>query len=358
MPDEKMCCGLMPGYELLFERGNVVSIYNINAQSVELKIGLKSPEAVRVFKMFDGTKTLAECLEGTSDETADSVRNVIDKYIGRVFCMKSQKEADHASRHAKNFLLNNSESFKFHPFQMRGILRDDIAASRIVLFGCGLLGMEIYEQLRTIGVSDFVFIDSGRVTSDDVHYSGWYSETDISSPRIDVIKEKLRGDSSVNTEFFGSMEEAGDISADDKKVLAVVCEEGITRERLISFNRMFIERNIRWVSVYVDSEKISVGPYIIPGVTSCIECFGEQGKYEFPLYYGFNCTEMTAERLAASVFANEFYYIAGDVCECLIKDVSLSLCRQFIIKKRDLEAYRNEIAIDCSCICHSKESGK
>lgn len=355
MLDRTMSYGIMPDYELLFESGNILDIYNIKSQSIELKFNLKGAESIRVFKMLDGTKSLSECLKGASAETAANVCIVLEKYLGKIFYAHSSGKEDYLSRHSKNFLLNNSESFKIHPFQMRSVLSREIAESRIVICGCGILGMEIYDQLISTGVRDIVFADAKDVTSDDVHYSSYYDKEDLFKRRIDVLRNKFKGSENSEFDFYDNVEAAFSREKRGKKVLAVVCEDVITTERLLQLNVFFNRKGIRWVNIYVDSEKISVGPFVIPGVTSCIECHCDRSAFEFPLYYGFNCTDITSNRLAASVFANELFFIAGNICEYLIKDVSLTLCRQFIIKKRDFIVYQNEIVIDCSCTCHRSE---
>ncbi|MDF2843329.1 MAG: hypothetical protein K0R00_1755 [Herbinix sp.] len=352
MMDVSLRYRLKVNYIFLYE-GDFVYIYNHKDERVVLRVKLNQ-EFISALKKIDGVKTLKEVATGLDEHTTNQLMILIQKYLNIYFevCELNSLNESIVNYSIKNFIYHHAGAFKLPPFEMIRLIKQSVFDAHIMLIGCGVLGNEILHSLLEMGIKNYILVDSKKVGTFDAKWSYFFDcKSPMQDRKTNIYDNVQKRYSDVQLQSVDDCE--GYLSTlrveDKQKIFSIVCEDEVQTEDLYHYNQLFHKSNIKWTSIYVDSEKIAIGPTIIPKVTGCLNC--KAGSYEAPVYNGFNTVQLYSFQLAASLLAHDIYNHLSDQEEYLIKDISLTLGKQFVIKFFGLNGYSNELLIDPHCNC-------
>ena len=348
MLDNSLRYKLKSDFVFLYDEEHVY-IYNYKEEKILVKI--KVPESVRnAMKKIDGVMTIGEVLETLDSKEEKLVCMIIEKYMDVFFerCNEDETSGNVHDFLIKKYVQNNMGAFKKTAIEMIEVVKNAVSKSKIVIVGCGILGSDILSNILEFGIKNIVLVDSKKVTAFDSIWAVYTKGCIIGDDRKKVIKNAIEGIySNINIETYNTLEEIAHIL--DENTYCIVCEDNLNKEMLLYYNDKFLESKSKWVSVYIDSEKISVGPTIIPNVTGCLNC--SAASYEFPENNGFSVSVPHGYKMASSILTYDLLNYICDVGDYLINDISVTLGKQFIVKLKGLEGYSNELLIDPKCKC-------
>lgn len=337
--------------------GDYVFIYNYIEEKVLIRVQLDSKMIV-VIKKLDGIKKLREAMQGLDQQECAKMLRFLTRLKDKYFmeCGKEQENAAFSSYGVRSFVNHNLGSFKVIPFEMINLLHKAILETRIVLVGCGVLGNELLYSLLEMGIRQFTLIDNQEVGSMDKRWAYFCKKSDQAAVRNQWVAKVAKEEySDASFTLYENLEEYLACQKDEQecKSYCIVCKDEIEKEELLLYNDLFIKYDMKWTSVYIDSEKVSIGPTIIPRVTGCLECTTH--SYEWPIYNGFNMVQLDSFHLAASLLAEDIYCHLGNIHEYIIKDISFTLGKQFVINLSGFNGHSNELIIDPRCNCRDKK---
>jgi bacteriocin biosynthesis cyclodehydratase domain-containing protein len=171
---------------------------------------------------LDGERTLNMLLDGVEPAFRAEAERFFRMMHARGYLLSGQGPADPAEARTVYWELNVPDP---------AVAAARLAAAHVVIFGAGAVGTALAASLAEAGV--------GRRT---VH------------PRTALL-----GD-------------APDAACAEATVIALA-SDGMSLAGVDAVNALAIERGIPWMLVRIDRTRALIGPYVIPGETSCFVCY-------------------------------------------------------------------------------------
>lgn len=153
-------------------------------------------------------------------------------------------------------------------------LQQTLKNSTIAVIGLGILGSTVAKTLAEAGVEKLALIDDCYVSQDDAWVGGQFTTQQVGRQRSTVVKEQI---STYSDNLLASSTHLNDFSLSELAELipefdlVVACLE--EREQFLTLNKACAKAAVRWISCQINSDVGTIGPAIIPGETSCFECY-------------------------------------------------------------------------------------
>ena len=146
---------------------------------------------------------------------------------------------------------------------------------RVTIFGMGRLGSQLARSLALAGVGAITAVDRQTVTADDLASDAWFAPEHLGVNRAEATGKLLRA---VNAALiFRAAVNPGDQGTLEKLLsdcdLAVLCPDRYDPDEYDQFNRAALASKTTWTSARLAGFEFHVGPTVIPGQTSCYNCF-------------------------------------------------------------------------------------
>lgn len=298
---------------------------------------------------FDGEKVNVTELPWYEDGSIIEIPYVpeIERYGGENAIAKAESMFCYSSQLAASLIQATVGDFN-----KRFSVAIDLFIEALFCSGC----LTKQYLLLEMGIRQFTLIDNQEVGSMDKRWAYFCKKSDQAAVRNQWVAKVAKEEySDASFTLYENLEEYLACQKDEQecKSYCIVCKDEIEKEELLLYNDLFIKYDMKWTSVYIDSEKVSIGPTIIPRVTGCLECTTH--SYEWPIYNGFNMVQLDSFHLAASLLAEDIYCHLGNIHEYIIKDISFTLGKQFVINLSGFNGHSNELIIDPRCNCRDKK---
>jgi molybdopterin/thiamine biosynthesis adenylyltransferase len=160
-----------------------------------------------------------------------------------------------------------------------------LAASRVLILGCGGLGSWTAVGLAESGVGRLTLVDPDSVEISNLGRQLLFTPDDIGRAKVDVVADRLRAhDASLEIETHRTTVN----SESDVRTLAsgvsLVVATADTPPHLISrwVDAACWQSKTPWISAGQFPPLVRVGPLVAPGHTSCLECLERSARRTHP----------------------------------------------------------------------------
>lgn len=144
---------------------------------------------------------------------------------------------------------------------------------KATLIGCGGIGNLISNMLVNSGVGEITLIDDDVIEITNLTRQILFTENDVGKKKIDVLKNRLierNSSANINCIDLGIKKES-DIEKLGKSDLFIVSADS-PRDFILWINKYAVKNKQAYINVGYIGDIAVVGPFYIPGVTSCFEC--------------------------------------------------------------------------------------
>ncbi len=196
--------------------------------------------------------------EAEAKETIDFL--LLNRYLIRPDAFKS---TDRYGRHALFYALAGADP---------QIVQGKLAASHVVVLGCGGIGNQIACALAAAGVGKLTLIDEEPVEISTLTRQFVFAESDLGQPRTETLRRELsrRASQTVVDIVDTPLRKDEDFaSIPDCDLIVVSADSGGLMPRL---NAHAVRRKIAYVDVGFVQDVAVWGPFVIPGRTGCHAC--------------------------------------------------------------------------------------
>jgi molybdopterin-synthase adenylyltransferase len=203
-------------------------------------------------------------VRGWSPELFASLSNFMlaKRFIGPT--PDPQTEIDRFSRHLAYYGMWVED---YYATQQR------ISQSSVTILGCGGIGNLIALQLSTAGVHSITLVDPDIVELSNLSRQLCFTEADIGEPKVTILKEAIQKRNSqtevnaLNTSIT-SEEDLHHLPASDLIILSA----DTPSELVFWVNKHCVLVDLAYVNIGYMNDIAVVGPFFIPGETSCLMC--------------------------------------------------------------------------------------
>jgi bacteriocin biosynthesis cyclodehydratase domain-containing protein len=167
------------------------------------------------------------------------------------------------------------------------LLQRRLAASTVVLVGCGGLGSWTACGLACAGIGSLVLIDDDRVELSNLNRQLLFSEADVGRLKVEAAASALRrNNSSLRvSRLRHRVRGPGDLAeplAGAQLLIATADWPPYELPRWV--NRACLRTGVPYITAGQFLPQVRVGPMVIPGRTACLECLERAARNSFPLY--------------------------------------------------------------------------
>lgn len=230
--------------------------------------------------------------------------------------------------------------------------------AKVVILGCGGLGSWAACGLVCAGVGDLTLIDDDTVELSNLNRQLLFSESDIGVPKVEAAALALsRYDSRLRvTPVKQRVESAEDIAMlIEGADLLIATADWPPYELPRWVNEASLETGVPYLTAGQFPPLIRIGPMVIPGQTSCLECQERAVSREYPMYdelaefrSGNPTTASTlgaASGMIGSIIAMEVIHLLTGTIEPATAN------RVLLMDLRTMESEYETIAPEPGCVC-------
>lgn len=196
--------------------------------------------------------------ESEATETLDFL--LANRYLIRPTAFKT---GDRYNRHALFYALAGADP---------QTVQEKLAASHVVVIGCGGIGNQIACALATAGVGKITLIDDEPIEVSNFTKQFLFTESDLGQSRSAVLqRELLKRASKISVEVSeNALKNETDFARiPDCDLIVVSADSGSLVPKL---NAHVVGRKIAYVDVGYVQDVAVWGPFVIPGRTGCHAC--------------------------------------------------------------------------------------
>jgi molybdopterin/thiamine biosynthesis adenylyltransferase len=159
---------------------------------------------------------------------------------------------------------------------------------KILIFGAGAGGSSLLYLLAQFGFKNLFILDSDTVEISDVYRVLTFNKSDIGVKKVEVLKNKIYENYSTIVNIYDNnivdYDELHKIIKKIKPSLIVKAADpkGIFLNNL---NTICFKENIPYISMAYSFEFLKIGPFLIPGVTSCYKAYSDYAIDNFGGHY-------------------------------------------------------------------------
>jgi len=170
---------------------------------------------------------------------------------------------DRYSRHALFYELSGTRA---EHVQRR------LAASHVLLLGCGGIGNLVAATLATAGVGELTLVDADHVGLSNLTRQFLFTEADVGLPKSEVLARELRRrDSACRVRPVAARVAAeADLCALPEADLILVSADSPGLTGLV--NAHCVRHGRRWLNACYVNDVAVWGPLVVPGATGCWDC--------------------------------------------------------------------------------------
>ncbi|ENM3741816.1 HesA/MoeB/ThiF family protein [Vibrio cholerae] len=212
----------------------------------------------------------------------------LDEQSLRALCMKelNESELDYAVNFLKNTQsliedgeFNNEDRYSRNKLYYNLLggkpseVQAKIEASHVTIIGCGGIGNYISYKLATSGIKKITIVDGDYIEASNLTRQVLFGEDDCGRDKIDVLERELcRRNSTVEIEKLKlHISCLSDISKIPPSDLFVVSADH-PANLIFLINEYCVSNKQPYINVGYINDIAVVGPFYIPGQTSCIQC--------------------------------------------------------------------------------------
>lgn len=168
---------------------------------------------------------------------------------------------------------------------------DDLQArlsdAHVVILGCGGLGSWAACGLACAGIGKLTLIDDDSVETSNLNRQLLFRESDLGRPKVDAARDSLAAyNSEIELVTFRERvegpERIAELIADSDLLVGTADWPPYELPRWI--NTASLDTGVPYLTAGQFPPLIRVGPTVIPGRTSCLECQEREARRDFPLY--------------------------------------------------------------------------
>jgi bacteriocin biosynthesis cyclodehydratase domain-containing protein len=166
-------------------------------------------------------------------------------------------------------------------------LQRHLSEATIVVLGCGGLGSWAACALACAGVGRLRLVDDDRVELSNLNRQLLFTEQDLGHPKVQCAAEALRAhDSGLRVESIcGRVTSSADLAGLlDRADLLIVTADWPPYELARWVNSACFETDVPYISAGQHLPLIRIGPMVVPGKSSCLECLERAARRDFALY--------------------------------------------------------------------------
>ncbi len=212
-------------------------------------------------------RTLNEFKEFIFNETrANNKELVYENFILKNFLIK-ENAYDPDERYSRDHLFYNLSGADPKVAQKK------LESKHVVILGCGGIGNIIATNLATSGIGKLTLVDNDDIELSNLTRQILFCEADVGNKKTSTLKEALlsrNNNVSIDTLniICDSQEKIKQLPACD-----LIVASGDSDNICIYLNKYSFSNKIPFVNVGYIQDIACWGPFIIPGKTSCFECF-------------------------------------------------------------------------------------
>lgn len=173
------------------------------------------------------------------------------------------------------------------PGETAGELQDRLTGSHVVILGCGGLGSWAACGLACAGIGRLTLVDEDIVEVSNLNRQLLFRESDVGRPKVEAARESLAAynsamDLTIHRERVEGPDRIAELVADADVLVGTADWPPYELPRWI--NSACLETGVPYLTAGQQPPHIRVGPTVIPGETSCLECQEGGARRDFPLY--------------------------------------------------------------------------
>jgi len=238
------------------------------------------------------------------------------------------------------------------------LLQMKLREAKVVILGCGGLGSWAACGLVCAGIGDVTLIDDDTVELSNLNRQLLFKESDIGTPKVEAAALALsRYDSTLRvTPVRRRVESAEDVAElIDGADLLVATADWPPYELPRWINQASLETGVPYLTAGQFPPLIRIGPMVIPGRTSCLECQERAVSRDYPMYdeladfrSGNPTTASTlgaASGMIGSIIAMEAIHLLTGAVD------PATLNRVLLMDLRTMESEYEAVTPEPDCVC-------
>ncbi len=149
-----------------------------------------------------------------------------------------------------------------------------LAQSTVAVIGCGGIGNYISYMLATSGVGNVVLVDNDEIELSNLTRQFLFCESDIGKKKIDVLERELKKRNQLTNiiKCLLNINSKEDFYEIKPKIDLFVLSADTPSEIINWMNWYAVNEQIPYINIGYINDISVVGPFFIPGKTSCFEC--------------------------------------------------------------------------------------
>lgn len=153
------------------------------------------------------------------------------------------------------------------------LVQTNLHEKSVTIIGCGGIGNHISQMLTTSGINNLTLVDDDHIELSNLTRQYLFSEKDINQKKTEVLKRELEsrnGDANIrvlNINING-IEDVDKIPRSDLYIISADSPLGL----IDWINESCVKRKQAYINIGYINDISVVGPFYIPGITSCLRC--------------------------------------------------------------------------------------
>lgn len=230
--------------------------------------------------------------------TDSNYNKVIELVISGISMFDIRKNQMYAEMYQKEMLVDfdeykdnfNNRNKLFFNFKKQRYISKKKLNSIILIFGAGAAGSTIAILLAQFGFNNIVVVDDDIVQQSDIEKTMVFRKEHFDRKKIDCIREIIYDNFSHDTQTLfnrpNSKREINEVVARCKPDLVIkACDPSLGFR--INLNEICFQNNIPFIQMSYSFDRINIGPFFIPGITSCDNYFNDFVKKQKGKEYDF-----------------------------------------------------------------------
>ncbi len=272
--------------------------------------------------------SIREKLDFLSDEKIIQFSNKIYPFL--IACEDNEK-IHLEDRYSRNILYYSL--FSKSPF----FVQSNIESKHVTILGCGGIGNLVSHILATSGVKKITLIDDDVIELSNLTRQIMFTEDDLGRKKTSILKNQLikRNPSIFVDEINAIVTGEESVSCIPSDTDVVVLSADHPEQIALWVNRFCIDNLIPFVNCGYMNDIAILGPFIIPGETSCFECNDfslvkgndKISSLESEVNQGFKIASFApVNHISASLCANDIIRYLGGYGKPLSLSKRLAVC--------------------------------
>ncbi|PRX43561.1 ThiF family protein [Prauserella shujinwangii] len=241
---------LVPGLDVIERRADEVQI-GLDPRHAVVATGLP-PVLVDVLRSLDGSRSIGSLLALARDEHAERLRDLLTGLTARGLI----EDAEPARQHGRT---DEPDLWSLHLGRRCQDTAANRARSTVLVHGGGRLAVAVATLLAAAGVGHIEAASTGRVSPDDL--GSGHLDADIGRPRRQAIADAVRR--------ANPAARTGRIGGDRSPDLVLLTDAVVPAPEVV---RELTGSGQPHLAVRVRDGIGLVGPYVVPGRSSCLRC--------------------------------------------------------------------------------------